>query len=171
MMAVLKPLSRASLKIVSSLRKLPPKCASRSPRTASCWMNGVGLLAALGTAKPANRVLLNTPVSPRWWPVAIAEELAIVKVGNTAWLLTRDTPWRARAARFGAVSWLTARERSPSATKITTLCGTAAGEGRPDPARQGAGGRHPARPTREKGRKSTRKPPRGHQRRRQSQNN
>src|SRR5262249_58902237 len=108
--------------------KWAPKCAGRSPRTASFSMRGVGLLAALGSAKPANRVLLNTPVSPRWWPVAIAEELAIVKVGNTAWLLTRDTPWRARAARFGAVSWLTARERSPSATKITTLCGTAAGE-------------------------------------------
>src|SRR5262249_61217963 len=126
---------------------------------------------AAGTERPGKGFVQNAAVSPRWWPVAIAEELAIVRVGNPAWLLTRDTPWRAGAARLGAVSWLPARERSPSATKITTLCGTAAGEGRPDPARQGAGGRHPARPTREKGRKSTRKPPRGHQRRRQSQNN
>jgi hypothetical protein len=45
---------------------------------------------ALGTAKPANNVLANTPVSS--WPVAVTEALAIVKVGNTAWLLTRDSP-------------------------------------------------------------------------------
>src|SRR5262249_60655067 len=77
---------------------------------------------------PADGFWGHGPVWRGGWPVAIGEDLAIVRGGNPAWLLTRDTPWRARAARFGAVSWLPARERSPSATKITTLCGTAAGE-------------------------------------------
>ena len=56
-----------------------------------------------------------------------AEAFAVVKVGNSAWLLRRLTPSRAIAAMVGAVWSSTMRKRSPSATKRTTLCGRAAG--------------------------------------------
>src|SRR6202035_5235042 len=51
------------------------------------------------------------------------EALAVVKVGNSEWLLRRLTPSRAIAAKVGAVVSSTMRERKPSATNSTTLCG------------------------------------------------
>src|SRR5215831_1854033 len=55
------------------------------------------------------------------------EALAVVNVGNSAWLLRRSTPSRAIAAMVGAVLSSTRRERRPSAMKSTTLCGCPAG--------------------------------------------
>src|ERR1700733_2376605 len=55
------------------------------------------------------------------------EALAVVKVGNSEWLLRRLTPSRAIAAMVGAVVSSTMRERRPSATNSTTLCGCEAG--------------------------------------------
>ena len=72
-------------------------------------------------------MLLKSPVSPSMWPVAMAEALAVVKVGNSEWLLRRLTPSRAIAAMVGAVASSTMRKRKPSATNRTTLCGRAAG--------------------------------------------
>src|SRR5277367_4266515 len=57
----------------------------------------------------------------------MAEAFAVVKVGNSAWLLRRLTPSRAIAAMVGAVRSSTMRERKPSATNSTTLCGREAG--------------------------------------------
>ena len=67
-----------------------------------------------------------SPVSPRWWPVAIAEPLAVVKVGNSEWLLARFTPWSRSAAMAGAVSGVTIPARIPSGTNRITLRGRAA---------------------------------------------
>jgi hypothetical protein len=53
----------------------------------------------------------------------MADALAMVNVGNSEWLLTSETPWRANATMFGAFVSLTMRERKPSATKTTTLWG------------------------------------------------
>src|SRR5215471_8705198 len=61
------------------------------------------------------------------WPVANPEAFAVVKVGNSAWLLRRLTPSRATAAMVGAVRSSTMRKRNPSATNKTTLRGGAAG--------------------------------------------
>src|SRR6478609_2259118 len=61
------------------------------------------------------------------WPVAMTEAFAMVKVGNSAWLLRRLTPSRASAAMVGAVTSSTERKRKPSATNSTTLCGRAGG--------------------------------------------
>src|SRR6516162_835117 len=61
------------------------------------------------------------------WPVAIPEAFAVVKVGNSAWLLRRLTPSRAVAAMVGAVRSSTMRKRNPSATNKTILCGGAVG--------------------------------------------
>ncbi len=66
-------------------------------------------------------------MSPSMWPVAMADALAVVKVGNSAWLLRRLTPSRAIAAMVGAVESSTMRKRRPSATNRTTLCGCGAG--------------------------------------------
>src|SRR3974377_960318 len=55
------------------------------------------------------------------------EALAVVKVGNSAWLFRRLTPSRAIAVIVGAVVSSTKRERSPSAMNNTTLCGCEAG--------------------------------------------
>src|ERR1700722_12939295 len=55
------------------------------------------------------------------------DAFAVVKVGNSEWLLRRFTPSRAIAAMVGAVLSSTMRYRSPSATKSTTLCGRFAG--------------------------------------------
>ncbi len=55
--------------------------------------------------------------------MAIAEALAVVKVGNSEWLLRRLTPSRASVAIVGAVVSSTIRDRSPSATNSTTLWG------------------------------------------------
>src|SRR5580704_9568691 len=55
------------------------------------------------------------------------DALAVVKVGNSEWLLRRLTPSRAIAAMVGAVLSSTMRNRRPSATKRTTLCGRLAG--------------------------------------------
>src|SRR5580658_9388925 len=55
------------------------------------------------------------------------DALAVVKVGNSEWLLRRLTPSRAMAAMVGAVLLSTIRNRRPSATKSTTLCGRLAG--------------------------------------------
>ena len=43
-------------------------------------------------------------MSPSMWPVAMADAFAVVKVGNSAWLLRRLTPSRAIAAMVGAVA-------------------------------------------------------------------
>src|SRR5215469_2843989 len=67
--------------------------------------------------------LEKSPVSPSMWPVAIADALAVVKVGNSEWLLRRLTPSRAMAAMVGAVVSSTMRARKPSATNSNTLCG------------------------------------------------
>jgi len=72
-------------------------------------------------------VLEKSPVSPSIWPVAMADALAVVKVGNRAWLLRKSTPSRAIAAMVGAVESSTMRDRKPSATNSTTLCGRDAG--------------------------------------------
>ena len=61
-------------------------------------------------------------------PVAMAEALAVVNVGNSEWLLRRLTPSRAIAAIVGAVVSSTMRERKPSATNSTTLCGRGEGD-------------------------------------------
>ena len=56
-----------------------------------------------------------------------ADAFAVVKVGNSAWLLRRLVPSRAIAAMVGAVVSSTMRERKPSATNSTTLCGRSDG--------------------------------------------
>ena len=56
-----------------------------------------------------------------------ADAFAVVKVGNSEWLLRRLTPSRAIAAMVGAVVSSTIRDRKPSATNRTTLCGVPAG--------------------------------------------
>src|SRR5215469_2642697 len=66
-------------------------------------------------------VLLNAPVSPRKWPVAIPDALAIVKVGNSECGLAKFTPWSRMAAMVGAVSGVTDRERRPSGTNRMRL--------------------------------------------------
>src|SRR6516165_11859597 len=70
--------------------------------------------------------LEKSPVSPSMWLVAIADALAVVKVGNSEWLLRRLTPSRAMAAMVGAVVSSTMRARKPSATNSNTLCGRVA---------------------------------------------
>src|SRR6516165_1922438 len=72
-------------------------------------------------------VLAKSPVSPDMWPVASPAAFAVVKVGNSAWLLRRLTPSRAMAAMVGAVRSSTMRKRNPSATNSTTLCGRGTG--------------------------------------------
>src|SRR6202043_1058756 len=72
-------------------------------------------------------VLEKSPVSPSMWPVAMPDAFAVVKVGNSAWLLRRLTPSRAIAAMVGAVESSTMRKRRPSATNRTILCGWGAG--------------------------------------------
>src|ERR1700738_3322068 len=75
--------------------------------------------------KPVWMVLLKSPVSPSLWPVANAEALAVVKVGNREWLFLKSTPSSRRRARVGAVLRSTIWERRPSGTKRTRLCGAA----------------------------------------------
>src|ERR1700729_3305457 len=61
-------------------------------------------------------------------PVAMAEALAVVNVGNSEWLFRKLTPSRANAAIAGAVASSTMRERRPSATNSTTLWGRGEGD-------------------------------------------
>jgi len=51
----------------------------------------------------------------------MAEALAVVTVGNRAWLFWKSTPSARTAARAGAVSGVTICERRPSATNRITL--------------------------------------------------
>src|SRR5258708_15944259 len=89
-------------------------------------------------------MLLKSPVSARWWPVAIAEALAVVKVGNSEWLFLNDTPASRSAAMVGAVFWSTISARSPSGMNSTTLCGrsAAAADDRAAPARTQVSAKH-----------------------------
>src|SRR5271166_2148968 len=103
-----------------------------SPRIASFSRNGVWLLAAPGTSKPAKMVLEKSPVSPSMCPVAMLEAFAVVKVGNSAWLLRRLTPSRESRHGGGGVVIHDAKAQSVAATKRTTLCGRAAGGQKPD---------------------------------------
>src|SRR5690242_5702944 len=73
-------------------------------------------------------VLLKVPVSPRKWPVAMPDALAIVKVGNREWGLAKFTPLSRTAAKVGAVSGVTDSGRRPSGTnriKLRWFCASA----------------------------------------------
>src|SRR6202171_2152055 len=70
-------------------------------------------------------VLLKVPVSPRWWPVAMPEALAIVKVGNSECGFLKLTPLSRSAAIAGAVSGVTFSARNPSGMNRIRLCGAA----------------------------------------------
>src|SRR5262245_51514724 len=58
------------------------------------------------------------PVSPRVCPVAIADALAIVNVGNRLWLLVKLTPRCRIDHKVGMSCALIEPKRRPSATKI-----------------------------------------------------
>src|SRR5664279_2761507 len=66
-------------------------------------------------------VLLNTPVSPRKWPVDMPEALAMVKVGNSECGLAKLTPLSRIAAMVGAVCGVTDKARRPSGTNRIRL--------------------------------------------------
>src|ERR1700722_2683888 len=68
-------------------------------------------------------VLLKSPVSPRWWPVAIAEALAVVKVGNSECEFLKLTPLSRTSAIAGAVCGVTMRPRNPSGTNRMRFLG------------------------------------------------
>src|ERR1700733_11909835 len=68
-------------------------------------------------------VLLKSPVSPRWWPVAIAEALAVVKVGNSECEFLKLTPLSRTSAIAGAVCGVTIRPRNPSGTNRMRFLG------------------------------------------------
>src|SRR6201995_5820283 len=70
-------------------------------------------------------VLLKSPVSPRLWPVAIAEALAVVNVGNSEWEFLKLTPLSRISAIAGAVCGVTIRPRRPSGTNRIRLRGVA----------------------------------------------
>ncbi len=70
-------------------------------------------------------MLLKSPVSPRKWPVAIAEALAVVKVGNSECEFLKLTPLSRISAIAGAVCGVTMRPRKPSGTNRIRLCGVA----------------------------------------------
>src|ERR1700761_8379098 len=61
------------------------------------------------------------------WPVAMAEALGVVKVGNSEWVLVKRTPCFNSMAIVGAVFSLTMPGRKPSATNRMTLWGALAG--------------------------------------------
>src|SRR4029078_11649963 len=70
-------------------------------------------------------VLLKVPVSPRKWPGAMTDALAMVKVGNSECGLAKFTPLSRTAAMAGAVSGVTDRARRPSGTnqmRLRWLC-------------------------------------------------
>src|ERR1700742_2071274 len=67
--------------------------------------------------------LLKSPVSPRLWPVAIAEALAVVNVGNSEWEFLKLTPLSRTSAIAGAVCGVTIRPRRPSDTNRIRLWG------------------------------------------------
>src|SRR5262249_15831687 len=71
-------------------------------------------------------VLLKVPVSPRKWPVAMPEPLAMVKVGNKECGLEKFTPLSRTAAKVGAVSGVTDNGRRPSGTNRIKLRGVCA---------------------------------------------
>ncbi len=71
-------------------------------------------------------LLLKSPVSPSKCPVAIDAALAVVKVGNSEWLLAKLTPWSRTSAMAGAAVASTDPARNPSGTNSTTLCRSAA---------------------------------------------
>src|SRR5579864_330715 len=96
-------------------------------------MKGTGVVGAnpklpvSKVTKPGQIVLLKSPVSPSPCPVAIADALAVVNVGNTAWLFAKCTPLVRMAQSAGVSCSLTDPYRSPSATKrITFRCPLAA---------------------------------------------
>src|ERR1700689_4000653 len=68
-------------------------------------------------------VLLKSPVSPRWWPVAIAEALAVVKVGNRECEFLKLTPLSRTSAIAGAVCGVTMRPLNPSGTNRMRFLG------------------------------------------------
>src|SRR4029077_12965751 len=73
-------------------------------------------------------VLLKAPVSPREWPGAMPDALAMVKVGNSECGLAKFTPLSRTAAMAGAVSGVTDRARRPSGTnriRLRWLCASA----------------------------------------------
>src|SRR5882724_1026334 len=70
-------------------------------------------------------VLLKVPLSPRKWPVAIAELLAMVKVGKIECGFLKLTPLSRIAAIAGAVSGVTFSARKPSGTNRIRLWGVA----------------------------------------------
>src|ERR1700753_4025770 len=68
-------------------------------------------------------VLLKSPVSPSRWPVAIADALAVVKVGNKECEFLKLTPLSRISAIVGAVCGVTIRPRRPSGTNRIRLWG------------------------------------------------
>ncbi len=70
-------------------------------------------------------MLLKVPLSPRKWPVAIAELLAIVKVGKTECGFLKLTPLSRISAIAGALSGVTFSARNPSGTNRIRLWGVA----------------------------------------------
>src|ERR1700742_3569610 len=70
-------------------------------------------------------VLLKSPVSPSRWPVAIADALAVGKVGNNECEFLKFTPLSRTAAIAGAESGVTFSARRPSGTNKIRLCGVA----------------------------------------------
>ncbi len=79
--------------------------------------------SAAATGKLVKIVLLKSPVSPRWWPVAMPEALAVVKVGNSECGFLKLTPLSRTAAIAGAVSGVTFRARNPSGMNRMMLRG------------------------------------------------
>ncbi|OIQ66751.1 hypothetical protein GALL_516760 [mine drainage metagenome] len=55
--------------------------------------------------------------------MAIADALAVVKVGNREWEFLKLTPWSRTSAIDGAVFGVTIRPRNPSGTNRMILCG------------------------------------------------
>ena len=68
-------------------------------------------------------VLLKVPVSPRWWPVAMPDALAMVNVGNSECGFLKLTPLSRTSAIAGAVSGVTFSARNPSGINRIRLCG------------------------------------------------
>lgn len=60
-------------------------------------------LPVLKTGYPEAMVFEKSPVSPSWWPVAMAEALAVVKVGKREWEFEKKTPFWRMESMVGAV--------------------------------------------------------------------